>query len=215
MKSALFAAVLALLSCAQAGAAGPANLVSNGSFEDAPASPGHWVIVEAIPGWQGDPEVVGGLAGGIEIQNQGFENIRAQDGVNLVELDTYRNSWMTQTIQATGWVRLSFWYAARAGWGAGTQDLGFGLGTLSGSVLQGVAGGTSVQWQHYVGLADLGSSGSAVLRFAAQGQSDMAGGLLDNVSVTAVPEPQAAALWLAGLGLLGALRRRRRRITRS
>lgn len=34
-------------------------------------------------------------------------------------------------------------------------------------------------------------------------------GVLDNVSVTAVPEPQSVALMLAGLGVLGFLRRRR------
>lgn len=194
------------------GLAGPAlaatNLVRNGSFEADPAPNAYWTITETLTGWQGDPATVDGRFGGIELQNQGFENLVAQDGANWVELDTYRNSWMTQTVQATGWVELSFWYAARPGWAAGTQDLGFSLGSLKGTVLQGVAGGSTLQWQHYVGRVDLGSSGSAVLRFEAQGLSDMAGGLLDNVSVTAVPEPATTALWLAGLGLVAVARSR-------
>ncbi|MHA4871417.1 PEP-CTERM sorting domain-containing protein [Duganella sp. PWIR1] len=39
---------------------------------------------------------------------------------------------------------------------------------------------------------------------------DYVGGLLDNVSVTAVPEPTTYAMLLAGLGLMGAVARRRR-----
>jgi hypothetical protein len=35
------------------------------------------------------------------------------------------------------------------------------------------------------------------------------GGSLDNVSVTAVPEPDSYALMLAGLGLMAAIARRR------
>ena len=203
-----------LLAVALCGLAGPAlaatNLVRNGSFEADPAPNAYWSITETLTGWQGDPATVDGRFGGIELQNQGFENMVAQDGANWVELDTYRNSWMTQTVHATGWVELSFWYAARPGWAAGTNDLGFSLGSLSGTVLQGVGGGSTLQWQHYVGRVDLGSSGTAVLRFEAQGVSDMAGGLLDNVSVTAVPEPATTALWMTGLALAAAVRGRSR-----
>lgn len=208
--AALVATALAALLAVPAWAAGPVNLVVNGSFETAPVNADGWIIVDAIAGWQGDTTVLDGKLSGIEIQNGQFEGLVAQDGVNRVELDTYRNSSMSQTLHATGWVELSFWYAARPGWGAGSQDLGFSLGTLSGAVLQGVAGSAPLQWQHYLGRVDLGHAGTAVLRFEAQGLSDQAGGLLDNVSVTAVPEPQATALWLAGLGWLGATLRRRR-----
>lgn len=210
MKSAAIATTLAAVLSLPAGAAEPINLVRNGSFE-APALDGEgWVIVGSIPGWQGDATVLDGKLSGIEVQYGAFEGLAAQDGRQRVELDTYRNSVMTQTLQASGWVELSFWYAARPGWAAGSQDLGFSLGTLSGTVLQGVAGSAPLQWQHYVGRVDLGSAGRAELRFEALGVSDQAGGLLDNVSVTAVPEPQAAALWLGGLALLGARLRMRR-----
>lgn len=117
---------------------------------------------------------------------------------------------MSQVIHATGLVELSFWYSARPNVAAGSNDLSFSLGNLSGNLLNGVAGGGTIQWLHYTGIADLGSSGSATLTFAALGVSDMAGGSLDNISVTAVPEPGALALMLAGLGIVGGLVAKRR-----
>ena len=72
-------------------------------------------------------------------------------------------------------------------------------------------GGTPIQWIHYSGIADVGSSGSATLTFSALGLSDMIGGSIDNVSVTAVPEPETAALLLAGLLVVGTAARRRGR----
>lgn len=198
MKTALTAAALAL-SLSPALAAG-SNLVVNGSFESDPIAVHSWVIRPNITGWIGAPD--------IELQNN-LEGNAAQDGSQLVELDTFANGAMSQTIHATGWVSLSFWYTPRIGWGAGTNGLQVSLGSLSSAVMDTAAGGAGPQWQQFSALVDLGSSGSAVLRFAATGTSDMAGGLIDNVSVTAVPEPSAALLALGGgLALAAWLRRR-------
>lgn len=200
MKTAL-ASTLAL-SLSSAFAAGP-NLVVNGSFELDPIASASWVIQPNITGWTGAPD--------IELQNN-FEGNLAHDGSQLVELDTYANSAMSQAINATGWVELSFWYTPRIGWGAGTHGVEVSLGSFSSTVMDTVAGGSVPQWQRFSALVDLGSSGSAVLRFAAVGISDMAGGLIDNVTVTAVPEPGTAALALGGgIGLAAWLRGRRRR----
>lgn len=51
-------------------------------------------------------------------------------------------------------------------------------------------------------------SGTYSLSFSNVG-GDNVGALLDNVSVTAVPEPETYAMLLAGLGLLGAVKRRK------
>jgi hypothetical protein len=179
------------------------NLITNGSFEDTVVPVNTWVILPGVPGWTGVPD--------IELRND-FDG-PAQDGVNYVELDTFANSSMSQTFAATGLVRLSFWYGPRANANAlaGSNDLSFSLGNLSGTLLEGVPGGTPIQWIHYSGIADVGSSGSATLTFSALGLSDMIGGSIDNVSVTAVPEPETAALLLAGLLVVGTAARRRGR----
>lgn len=52
------------------------------------------------------------------------------------------------------------------------------------------------------------STGAYTLSFSNFG-GDNVGALLDNVSVTAVPEPEIYAMVLAGLGLLGAVKRRK------
>jgi len=178
------------------------NLVVNGSFEADAGPSGYWQITSTLTGWQGAPD--------IELQNN-FENNLAQDGLYLVELDTYGNSAMSQVIQGSGWVQLSFWFSPRAGVAAGSNTLSYSLGNVSGTLLGGVAGGPTTEWQQFSVLADLGNSGSATLRFAALGVSDQHGGLLDNVEVTAVPEPATTALWLAGLAAAGLLQRRRMR----
>ena len=53
-----------------------------------------------------------------------------------------------------------------------------------------------------------GGNGSFALLFQNRG-GDNVGALLDNVSVTAVPEPETYAMLLAGLGAIGFMRRRR------
>jgi hypothetical protein len=53
------------------------------------------------------------------------------------------------------------------------------------------------------------SSGPFSLSFKNSG-GDYVGGLLDNVTITAVPEPTTYGMLLAGLGLVGAAARRRR-----
>ena len=54
---------------------------------------------------------------------------------------------------------------------------------------------------------------SSTLHFASLQES--AGGIaLDNISVTPVPEPETYAMLLAGLGLMGAVARRRRQASK-
>lgn len=197
-RLALTAAII--LSAAAAQSVAAANLVTNGSFESTVLSGGSWVVTSDVDGWLGP----------IELRN-GIEGI-AQDGYNFAELDVITNSTITQTIYGTGLVNLSFWYSARPGTVAGTNDLGFGLGSLSGTVLTGQGNASGLHgWQQFAGIADLGNSGSAVLSFSALGASDSVGGSLDNVSVTAVPEPETLAMLLAGLGLVAGVARRRNR----
>ena len=155
-----------------------------------------------LTGWTGG-------SNGIELRNKVAGE--AQDRNNFVELDTTKNSTMYQTITGTGWVTLSFWYSARPNTGA-TNGLGYSLGTFSGSVLHGVSNSTSVNdWQQFTRVVNLGTSPTSLeLKFYAEGPSDSYGGSIDNISVTsAVPEPESYVMLLAGMGLIGAVARRR------
>ena len=177
------------------------NLVNNGSFEA--DSQTNWTIYSNLTGWTGGTN-------GIELRN----NVAgaAQDGANFVELDTTKNSSMTQsvTIANDGLYELSFYYSARPNTLAGTNGLDFSFGTLSGSVLNGVGNsGSGNTWQHYTGQVFL-TAGTKILTFGASETSDSYGGSLDNISVTAVPEPEAYAMLLAGLGMMGFIANRRR-----
>jgi opacity protein-like surface antigen len=193
MKIRTLIAAVGLVAAAHASQA--ANLVTNGSFEANTQAAGTYGTYANLTGWTGvtDIELRNNLAG------------VAQSGVNFVELDTTKNMSMFQDITAGGLVQLSFWYAPR--WGTASDTLTYSLGGLTGNVLSttGPSG-----WQQFTGTVDLGAFGTHRLTFAAAGASDGAGGSLDNVSVTAVPEPETYALMLAGLGLMGAVARRRR-----
>ena len=192
--------LLAAAALAVAASGVQAQIVINGSFED-PTQTG-WGTYSNLPGWTGG-------ANGIELRN----NVEgtAQDGVNFVELDTGANSSMSQTITlpGTGLYELSFWYSARPGIGAGSNGLDFNFGGNTGSVLYTTAGGAVNNWQHYTGVFNL-TGGPVTLTFSAAQTSDSLGGSLDNVRVTAVPEPETYAMLLAGLGMMGFIANRRR-----
>lgn len=191
-------ALLALPAVAQA------NLVVNGSFEDyTSVNAGSWSIFGSGYGWTTG-------ANGVEIRNAVAGS--AADGVRFAELDTTGNSWISQTIHtnANQMMELSFSYAPRAGVSAASNKIhafwnGQSLGIFTGN------GNTTTNWVDLTFDVQADASGFGVLKFAAIGTSDSVGGSLDNVSLNAVPEPESAALLLAGLGLLAAVSHRQNR----
>ena len=196
----VFAASAIALASLSANAA--TEFVSNGSFEANVQAANSWAIYDDLSGWTG-------LVSGIELRNN--VSGAAQQGSNFVELDTDMNSGMAQSINASGKVLLSFWYSARPGTAAGTNDIKVKLGSFSAIVLNGVGNASNANnWQHFTQVVDLGTKPSSVLAFYSLGSSDGYGGALDNISVTAVPEPETYAMLLAGLGLMGCIARRRK-----
>jgi hypothetical protein len=190
--------LIAVSMAAAACGASAQNIVVNGSFEENAQANGTWSIYNNLVGWTGQSN--------IELRNNVAGT--AQQGVNYVELDTTRNMSMTQTIQGYGDYLLSFWYSARPGVAAGSNGLSYSLGSLTGSVLNNVAGGNANSWQHFQGVVTL--NGKTSLTFGAIGVTDSYGGSLDNISVTAVPEAETYAMMLAGLGMIGTIVRRRK-----
>lgn len=201
MKKLIIAAALfASLGSAHAGP----SIVVNGSFEQQAQANGSWAVYQTLPGWS----TVSGS--GIELRNKVAGN--ASTGMNFVELDSYNNSAMAQTLTtiAGSFYSLSFDYSARAGVGAASN----GIEVLwnGASVASVTADGTGLSgndW-HLFSYTVTGT-GSDVLSFRAVGISDSLGGSLDSVSITtAVPEPSTYAMLFAGLVLIGFSLRRRR-----
>jgi hypothetical protein len=67
---------------------------------------------------------------------------------------------------------------------------------------------SSAPWANYQLSFSALTSGPFTLSFK-NGGGDNVGAMLDNVTVTAVPEPESFALMLVGLGMMGSILRRR------
>lgn len=192
-------AVIAALVAGQAKAA-PTELVTNGSFEATTIANGSWSVYSSLPGWSN-------IGSGIELRNNVAGS--AYDGSNFVELDSYSNSAIEQSIATAAGKHytLNFAIQDRAGVDLSSQ----GVEVFWNGVSQGVFS-NATNWT--VKTLDLTASGAtSTLRFAAAGTSDSLGTSLDKVSLVAapVPEPETYGMLLAGLGLMGLIARRKRK----
>jgi hypothetical protein len=207
------AALAAGLACAGAASAAT-NLVANGGFE-APSEVGQDYVnfSSGFTGWnvlvnnvdivpyagaygEGAPSG-GGAAQFLDLVGYGSTGAVSQD-LGLVAGQTYN---------------FSFDYANNAfSTSSASADV-----TLDGVLLTSVTHNTSTptagDWTHYSGSFVAGASGPYELAFTTTAGGNSGGIFLDNVSVSAVPEPATWALMLAGFGGLGAALRvtRRRR----
>jgi len=207
-----------------AGTAPAFALVNNGSFTD------------GLTGWQtiGDVSVQGVakratltnayMDGDIEefFNHSGVSAVDVNDlapfaGVNVPDLDVggiaYEGSAMKQVLNvaAGDLLSLDFWF------GLTSQDTGvegfndLAFVAIDGQVVQTFTLGLlpSVGQFSYQFL----TGGPVTLAFGIVDINDVSGVSefrLDNISVTAVPEPETIAMLLAGLGVIGATVRRRR-----
>lgn len=171
-----------------------ANLVVNGGFED-PALPyGSWTVFSGITGWS--------LTSGHSIEVQNHVAGSPYEGDQHVELDSYANSAMAQTIATVAGqnYNLSFAYSPRPSVAAGSNYINvFWNGALLASPTGTTSGDTSWTVYNYLVTA---AGATSVLEFSASGTSDSLGGYIDDVRLeSSVPAP--ASLALLGLGLLG------------
>lgn len=175
---------------------------------------GSWSIYDSLPGGWTSPS-----AAGIEVQSSATlrDGIGAHSGSHYVELDTetengsLSNSVMEQVLGTLnpGRYALSFWYRSRSGNAASDGirvEVTNGLDLLTRDIASSVT-----SWQQQVmSFVVLPGSGDVTLRFSATGTADERGGLLDTVSIAAVPLPGAGLLFLTALGGAAAVYRRRR-----
>jgi hypothetical protein len=223
-KTAIVAATALLVGASTASAV----VVTNGSFEadagialdgqafstlvgGAPGSSNSWSVFTSLPGWT----TISGS--GIEVQtNNTLTTINAQDGSHYVELDSNNDSAMQQTITftSTGRYVLSFYFSPRDG-NPSSNGIAYSIsgGLLSGSIT-GPGSGPPVTavgtWTPILAEFIVTTAGSYNLVFAASPtDAGSVGGLIDNVSIAAVPVPAGGLLLLGALGGLAALRRRK------
>ena len=192
---------LAVTLLSAAANAAPVNLVVNGSFENLaqPQADKTWSYRDTLDGWLSDST----FSNKFEVRNNYAGT--AQDGKNYVELDTTRNSNIHQMITSTGLNTLSFYYMNRPGTSVATNGLNFAFGLST-----PIAIASATAWTKYTTTIDFGTGSTQKLTFAALGTSNSYGTSLDNISVSAIPEPETYAMMLAGLGLMGLIARRRR-----
>ncbi len=165
-----------------------ANLITNGSFETGD-----------FTGW-----TQGGNTGATFVAASGFDGITAEDGNYFAALGPVgSDGTLSQTFTDTpGATYESIFYLASDG---GTpNDFGVtGPGSLFITTMNDIPSSPFVEYFGY-----FTGSGSDTITFNFRNDPGYQG--LDNVSVTAVPEPATWGLMLAGMGVAGAGLRRRR-----
>lgn len=208
MKITAIAAVLALFAAGSASAS-PVNLITNGDFE------------AVAPGYT--------FASGFQVVNSGSSAITGWN-VGATSVDLIRNAYNAidgysiDLLGTPGPGFLSQNFSVVAGQ---TYNLSFDMArNPNGPAGQGVAvsfGGVAQDFYSTAAANTLysntlsftaASTGLATLSFASAAQAgtpfdNYSGAVIDNVSVSAVPEPETYAMLLAGLGLMGFLRRRK------
>lgn len=151
------------------------NIVSNGSFEDPSLGFGTWSVYPSITGWTTTS------GSGIEIQNHAAGD--PSDGDQLVELDSFSNSGMKQTLNtASGYIyTISFDYSPRPGVSASSNGIDvYWDGNLIASIT--ADGGPNTIWTTYP-YPVTATGSSTDLEFVATGTNDSLGGYLDSVSL--------------------------------
>ena len=193
-----------VLTAAAGHALSSTNLVANGSFEaNVVSSPfvNFSTTTQGISNWiigVGNVDLVGSLW-------------TAAGGVNSVDLSGTRKGEIHQTLSTVAGqtYQLSFALAGNFQGGPAIKGMSVNIGPngLYTFDTTGKSAG-NMGWTTY-SKTFVAVSTATTLSFASN-TSGAYGPVLDNVAVTAVPEPETFAMLLAGLGMMGMIARRRK-----
>ncbi len=206
MRKLVMAGAAAAALLMTAGTASAATVLLQSTFEGVAVNPGNYVIVNTADGW-----TKGAGTAGIEVQNNVAGAPAPTGGAKFVELDSNSNSSMYYTFSYTGAVDLSFLYSPRPNVGPGSNGIEVWLNNSllnpPGTVTGGPLGATN--WSQYG--AQFSVVSGDVLTFKAVGADDSLGGYVDNITISAVPEPATWAMMIIGFGAAGSMVRSARR----
>jgi hypothetical protein len=176
----LFAAALALLGTPSPSSAAT-DLILNGSFEE-PNQYGGWNVYGSIPGWT----TISGP--GIEMGYVGLYGLTEADGNQVVELDSYGNSGMRQTVATTPGQQYTLTFrTGMRGWPETNQIDVYWNGALLDSISPNW---TEMRVHTYTVTA---TDTSTDLDFYGGGINDSYGSMLDDVTLV-VPDTTAPTL---------------------
>ena len=190
-----------------AAAAAQAQLILNGSFENPPVGAWDYFANGQIAHW------AVGQGARAEIGKSVCYGVSGADGINVTELDSDRNTAVTQSVSlAAGSYDLSFLFARR-----GVNLEHKPADTCDFEVLWN---GTSVAFvsptdsaMTRMHLAVTALDGANAVTFRGLGTSDGYGAILDGAELQAVPEP--GSMIALGAGVVALARRRRARQIRQ
>ena len=173
------------------------------TFGTMPVSGSSWGIWnDGVEGWDTANR-------GVEFQTQRTLGLKPADGLYYVELDTRRNSTITQQIFLTaGTYELSFAYSPRTT-RPNDNGVSYSIAGLSGTITGPSASVPRREWTYVTGLFTVAADDVFGLSFSATGKSNSLGGFIDDVTISSVPVPAGLLLMGTALAGLGALRRKR------
>ncbi len=191
-----------------AGQASAATTVLYSTFETPDVATGSYGIFAMADGW------TTATGPGIEIQDHagGGDPAPIVGGNQFVELDSNSNSSMFYTLANAGRYTMSFLYSPRPNVVSESNQISAyidGILLSPPGTLQGTTS-PNTSWALYSTGTFTAKAGDKV-SFAAQGTSESYGGYLDNIRITAVPEPATWGLMIVGFGAIGASIRSTRR----
>lgn len=210
-----------------------ASTLSNGNFDQVDDTVGTWNNQKMSnlcngPGssWDVYNSLPGGwnalTSPGIELQtDRTLGTIDAHSGCHYVELDSHPSPGDTTMQQefnlGPGSYALSFFYSPRTS-DVGSMGVEYSItdSLMNALVAGGITGpsltdGTEVgKWTEVRAGFSLDVETTLKLTFFAEADRNTLGGLIDTVSIQAVPLPASSLLLLGGLGGLAAVRRRKK-----